>query len=33
MLPHPGDIFEHKYRIDHVLGKGSFAHVYKAVVD
>lgn len=33
MLPHPGDLFERKYRIDHVLGKGSFAHVYKAVVE
>ncbi len=33
MLPHPGDLFERKYRIDHVLGKGSFAHVYKAIVD
>lgn len=33
MLPHPGDLFERKYRIDHVLGKGSFAHVYKAIVE
>lgn len=33
MLPHPGDLFERKYRIDYVLGKGSFAHVYKAIVE
>lgn len=33
MLPHPGDMFAGKYRIDSVLGKGSFSHVYKAMVD
>ena len=33
MLPKPGDYFERKYRIDRVIGKGAFAHVYRAVVD
>jgi len=33
MLPTPGQIFERKYRIECVLGKGAFGQVYRAVVD